>query len=93
MPATAANLETRRLATDSYKITLLQLANIAKDAYLPGFANLLQGNTMAVDLNEDAGDVVQNVTAGGAVDPVTLGFSGFDRVNRRGSNHRQQLQQ
>ena len=76
--ATPANLETRRLASDTYKITLLQLANVAKDAYLPGFANLLTGNTMSIDLNEDAGDVVQNVSIGGAVDPSSLGFGGFN---------------
>ncbi len=75
--ATAANLETRRLAADSYRSTLQQLNNIARDAYLPGFVNLLAGSTMTVDLNEDVGDVVQNVSIGGAADPVTLGFAGF----------------
>lgn len=75
--ATAANLETRRLAADTYRSTLQQLNNIARDAYMPGFVNLLQGNTMTVDLNEDTNDVVQNVNIGGAVDPLALGFTGF----------------
>ncbi|MCZ8104627.1 MAG: hypothetical protein O9972_42865 [Burkholderiales bacterium] len=76
--ATAANLETRRLAADTYRSTLQQLNNIARDAYLPGFVNLLQGSTMEVNLNEDAGDVIQNVNIGGAVDPVSLGFANFN---------------
>ncbi len=33
---------------------------------------------MSIDLNEDAGDVVQNVSIGGAVDPSSLGFGGFN---------------
>lgn len=76
--ATAANLETRRLAADTYRSTLQQLNNIARDAYLPGFVNLLQGSTMEVNLNEDDGDVIQNVNIGGAVDPVSLGFANFN---------------
>jgi flagellin len=75
--ATTANLETRRLAADTYRVTLQQLNNIVRDAYMPGFVNLLQGNTMEVNLNEDFGDVVQNVRIGGPVDPASLGFFGF----------------
>lgn len=74
--ASAANLETRRLARDTYAVVLQQINNLAKDGYLTGFNNLLTGSTMTVDLNEDTGDVVQNVTIG-AVDPAALGFAGF----------------
>jgi flagellin len=73
-----ANLDTRKSAADTYKLTLVQLANIAKDAYMPGYENLLAGKTMKVDLNPDSGDVVQQVQIGNAVDPLTLGFTGFN---------------
>jgi flagellin len=81
---TAANTETRRQAADTYKTTLLQLNNITRDAYMPGMVNLLTAssgttsNVMAIDLNEDVGDVVQNVSIGGPVDPANLGFTGFN---------------
>lgn len=75
----AANSETRIQAADSYRATLLQISNIARDAYLPGFEALLMGRTMSVDLNDDAGDVVQNVTIG-AVNTAGLGFFGFSAV-------------
>lgn len=76
-----ANLDTRKSAADTYKLTLVQLSNIAKDAYLPGFENLLAGKTMKVDLNPDSGDVVQNVAIGSAMDPLTLGFTGFSATD------------
>jgi flagellin-like hook-associated protein FlgL len=76
--ASAANLESRRQAADTYRATLLQLANLAKDAYMPGSTNLLTGNTMTIDLNADPGDVQQKVSIGGAVDPATLSFGGFN---------------
>jgi flagellin len=73
---TAANSETRIQAADTYRATLVQINNIARDAYLPGFEALLMGRTMSVDLNDDAGDVVQNVTVG-AVNTAALSFIGF----------------
>lgn len=73
----AANSETRQQAADTYRATLLQLNNIAKDAYMPGYESLLTGKLMKVDMNDDVGDVVQNVKVG-AVDTWSLGFTLFD---------------
>jgi flagellin-like hook-associated protein FlgL len=68
----ASALETRRQATDTYKAALYNYQNMVNDAGLPGFGNLLKGETVSVDLNE-TGEVKQ-VMKFGAVDLTTLGF-------------------
>jgi flagellin len=68
----ASALEARRQAADTFKATLYNLQNLVNDASLPGFANILKGETVSVDLNE-TGEVKQIIRLG-AVDMNTLGF-------------------
>lgn len=65
-------LETRRQASDTFKAALYNFQNMVNDAALPGFANLLKGETLSIDLNE-TGEVRQTIKLG-AVDARTLGF-------------------
>jgi flagellin len=68
----ASALEARRQAADTFRATLYNLQNLVNDAALPGFANILKGETVSVDLNE-TGEVKQIIRLG-AVDMNTLGF-------------------
>ena len=56
------------------------LANTMKDAYLPGYSNILRGEQMKIAMN-DTGDVNQIVQLSKAVDPLSLGFGGYTDSN------------
>lgn len=73
-------LDARTTATSMYKQTLLYLQTTTKDATLPGFSNVLKGETMTVDLN-DLASVQQTVKLTKATDPLSLGFAGYSVNN------------
>ncbi len=53
--------EARRMAADALRATLQNIRTLVNDASLPGFQNLLKGETMDVILN-DTGEIKQAVT-------------------------------
>ena len=65
-------VDARKQAADFLRQTLLGLAAAVADANLPGFANILKGETMTVSLN-DTNTVKQNVTIGGPIDFTKAG--------------------
>ncbi|MCP8937318.1 hypothetical protein NK718_02215 [Alsobacter sp. SYSU M60028] len=73
-------LQSRLDASILFKQTLYGLANTMKDAYLPGYSNILRGEQMKVNMN-DTGDVSQIVQLSKPVDPLNLGFGGYSDSN------------
>jgi flagellin len=71
-----AALQARLDAANFFRQTLAGLDNMVKDASLPGYANLLKGERMDVDLN-DVGDVKQTIQLTQKGDPNSLGFVGY----------------
>jgi flagellin len=72
--------QTRREAASFFNQTLYGLKNTMGDAFLPGFGNILAGEAVTIPMN-DIGSVTQTVKLGKAVDPLSLGFAGYDDTN------------
>ncbi|WP_406854099.1 hypothetical protein ABEG18_16265 [Alsobacter sp. KACC 23698] len=80
-------IEARKNASDFFKQTMVGLDAMVKDAYLPGFGNVLRGDTLKVDLNE-TGLLQQQVKLASAIDfTQTFGTAntwgvGFNATNQ-----------
>jgi flagellin len=61
-----SSVDTRRQAADFFRQTIYGLDATVKDAYMPGFANLLRSESMTVALN-DTGTVSQTVKLNTAI--------------------------
>jgi flagellin len=86
-----AALQARVDAANFFRQTLYGLDNMTKDASLPGYANLLKGEQMTVNLN-DVGDVRQVIQLAQKADPNSLGFVGYT-VSGTGQVNTAQTQQ
>lgn len=62
--------DARKQAADFFRQTIYGLDATVKDAYLPGFANVLKGDTMTVQLN-DTNTVSQQVKLAAPIDFTT----------------------
>ncbi|MEJ1936654.1 hypothetical protein WDZ92_41210, partial [Nostoc sp. NIES-2111] len=60
-------LDIRKDAADFFRQTIYGLSTMVNDASLPGYANILNGETMTVDLNE-TGSLQQNVKLSAKID-------------------------
>ncbi|MFO1148469.1 MAG: hypothetical protein U1E62_08830 [Alsobacter sp.] len=86
--ATKAQLDdvllARKSAADYVRQTLTNLKNLTGDASMPGFNNILKGETMTVQLN-DTNTSSQNVKLAYATDALSLGFVGYAEANGVGN--------
>jgi flagellin-like hook-associated protein FlgL len=70
----------RKGAADFFRQTLSSMKNLTTDGSLPGYNNLLKGETLTVSLNETASSN-QTLKLTRSTDPLSLGFLGYNETN------------
>jgi flagellin-like hook-associated protein FlgL len=69
-------IDLRKQAADFFRQTMYGLDATVKDAYMPGFANIMKGDTMTIALN-DTGTVSQSVKVGTGINLAAITANTF----------------